>query len=53
MLGLPRVPGGLNQEHSNFSTTSLEKQIKEVDQRRGQFTTTGNATGNQAGFGDC
>lgn len=55
MLGLPRVPvpPGFNLEHSNFSTTSLDKQLKEVDSRRGQFTTTGATSGNHGGFGDC
>lgn len=31
-----------------MSTTSLEKQLKEVDQKRGQFTTNG-----ANNFGDC
>jgi hypothetical protein len=52
MLGLPRVPEGLVQAHSNFSTTSLDKQVKDVDQRRGQFTSTGTGRGNTGAFGD-
>lgn len=47
-LGLPKVPGDLAKETSNLSTTSLEKQLKEVDQKRGQFITSG-----ANNFGDC
>ena len=42
------MPGNLGKETSNLSTTSLEKQLKEVDQKRGQFITSG-----AHNFGDC
>lgn len=42
------MPGNLAKEASNLSTTSLEKQLKEVDQKRGQFITSG-----AHNFGDC